>query len=68
MYSHDKDPQTVFHFMDQSQMTSQQDCVFNFNYEWKSIAPDTWSNLKKKIKSGTVLAVYGMNTILMHIL
>lgn len=25
---------TVLHFMDQSQMTSQQDFVINFNYEW----------------------------------
>lgn len=67
MYSHNKDPQMVFHFMDQYQMSSQQDLVINFNYEWKSIAPDTWFFFLN-FTSGTVLAVYGMNTILIHIL
>lgn len=47
MYSHDKDSQNAFHFMDQFQMTSQQDLVINFNYEHNSIAHATWHNLKR---------------------
>lgn len=42
---------TVLHFMDQSQMTSQQDFVINFNYEWSQYPlPDKIK--KKKLKVG----------------
>lgn len=50
--------------MDRSQITSQQDSITHFNYEPN---PVSLATLTKK-KSGTILIVYGINTILIRIL